>query len=174
MVPTASSTSLVNQMPALRWMLADQEMSLIPMKAGPLHWLPLPWALGQVSPRHKPFKSCFRCSNCAGPGYMLHWFSKLDVLGIPSSGAGCKSWGSDVGFKLFSPQGEVHALVTSLLTEAHCPGARFYGKIVSILLPALMRASVVHPTRRIRLFFVLFQSNLFHSLLQIQCVCGKR
>lgn len=108
------------------------------------------------------------------PGHELHWFSKLDVLGTPSSGAGCKSWGSHVGFKHFSPQGEAHALVCSLLTVAHCPGAGFHGEIVSILLPALMWASVVHPTCRIRLFFVLFQRNLLHSLLKIQCVCGKR
>lgn len=81
------------------------------MKAGPLHWLPLPWALGQVSSWHKPFKSCFRCHNRAGPGHELHWFSKLDVLGTPFSGGGCKSWGSNVGFKYFSLQGEAHALV---------------------------------------------------------------
>lgn len=81
------------------------------MKAGPLLWLPLPWALGKVSSWHKPFKSCFRCHNHVGPGHKLHWSSKLDVLETPFSGAGSKSWGSNVGFKHFSPQGEAHALV---------------------------------------------------------------
>lgn len=92
------SRCVLNQMPVFRRMLLHQRMNLLHRKSGLLSISLLSteprdrWVQAHSSPLRAV--SMFELA-CGSPWHETCWFSKLDVLGVPLTGTGLKTWSTD-------------------------------------------------------------------------------